>query len=83
MGEEIKIGHWSNGQIQFEFQYLKGNIHGLSKQWHSNGQLWIEIPYISGNRNGFSKWWHEDGQIYYETPYKNNLQCGARIIFEY
>jgi len=48
-----------------------------------NGQLWFEIPYISGRFHGLRKSWHYNGKLRIETPYKNNLQCGARIYFEY
>jgi len=49
----------------------------------SNGQFFYEEPRINGKRYGLSKYWHSNGRFWYEIPHKNNLECGAKIKFEY
>jgi len=55
----------------------------IKRAYWSNIQLGSETPYLNGKIHGLRKNWSYYGKIWYETPCKNNLQCGARITFEY
>jgi len=83
MEQETQKVYYDNGKLWYEIPYLNGKRHGFIKGWYFNGQNWYETQYLSGKIHGLQKVWHENGKVYCETPYKHDLQCGAKIEFEY
>jgi len=55
----------------------------IRREYWSNGQLRYEISYLNEKVHGVQKGWYSNGQIGYEIPLKNNIQCGAMILFYY
>jgi len=48
-----------------------------------NGQPMNEIPYLNGQWHGLKKWSFFNGNFWYKIPFKKDLQCGARVFFQY
>jgi len=83
MKEKIKRSYYDNGKLNYEISYTNGVCHGSSKWWYYNGKIQQENPYINGNVHGMINSWNDDGQLNFKSPHKNNIRCGARIVFKY
>jgi len=44
----------------------------IKREYWGSGQIWLETPCLNGRWHGLSSGW-----------YKNDLECGARIKFDY
>ena len=49
-GKALKF--YENGQIEFEANYLNGELHGLKKSWHKNGEKWQVGEYVKNKKEG-------------------------------
>lgn len=54
---------YSNGQIVSEHIYVRGEPHGVHKQWFKNGQMEWEHPYVHGKSHGVWKDWYMNGRL--------------------
>lgn len=40
--KEVKERYYSNGQLEYRYNYLNGKPHGLSEWWFNNGKQYIK-----------------------------------------
>jgi antitoxin component YwqK of YwqJK toxin-antitoxin module len=81
---------YENGNLQEEFELLKGLKHGNFKKYFEDGQIQLEGEFKDGNRDGNSKEFYENGGIkieitavdtknpetYHEVSYKTYFENG-------
>jgi len=48
MAEEKKTATYKNGQLMYESNYQKGELHGLRREWYENGQVKSKGTYKNG-----------------------------------
>ena len=63
--EEIRSGKgWRfNKTINFEGQYLNGELNGKVKEYNYNGKLIFEGEYLNGKRGGKGKEYYDNGSL--------------------
>lgn len=78
-----KIVKYTNGQIQYEWNYVNGGKQGIQKGWHENGKLSFEQNYINDHMDGNQKSWYDNGNLESEDNYKytiENINCLSEKI---
>lgn len=63
---------FEDGKTKYQYSYLNGKKHGLSKSWYANEQLEQEVNYLNGKRKGYEKWWYETGQLKKKALWEND-----------
>ena len=63
---------FEDGKTKYQYSYLNGKKHGLSKSWYANEQLEQEVNYLNGKRKGYEKWWYETGQLKKKVLWEND-----------
>lgn len=63
--------YYDNGQIQEEYKYLCGSLHGEQKFYYKKGALAKVIPYRYGRTNGVGKLYDEKGTLRQEVVLVN------------
>ena len=43
--------YYSNGKLEYEYEYVNGTKNRISKEYYENGQLKFEISYLNGKIN--------------------------------
>ena len=73
--------YYRNGDLDWEFNYVDGKIHGLCRVWHfkANGYLASEGMYANDMQNGFWKIWDRLGRMSYEHHCADGVQEGEEI----
>jgi antitoxin component YwqK of YwqJK toxin-antitoxin module len=75
---------YDNGQLETEYMYKNGKLHGTCKTWHKNGQLAAEYNCIEDNLIGLYRQFDENGKLYIEcvvsmnSAHLSGFQCGIR-----
>lgn len=65
-----KLEYYSNGKIEYEWNYINGGKHGIQKGWHENVKLNFEQNYVNDHMDGQQKSWYENGNLQSENNYK-------------
>ena len=73
---------FSNGQLQMQGQYEKGQRVGRFTWWHSNGQKQIEGHYETGLRQGRWVEWHINGMKSHQGQFKDDQPVGQWIWWD-
>tara|TARA_B100000902_G_C27114011_1_gene815111 strand:+ start:322 stop:717 length:396 start_codon:yes stop_codon:yes gene_type:complete len=66
-GKALKF--YENGQIEFEVNYLNGELHGLKKSWHQNGENYEVGEYLKNKKEGKWQRFGENGEYVYEEEF--------------
>ncbi len=70
--------YYQNGQVQEEYNFLCGALHGLQKFYYENGALSKIIPYRYGRTNGIGKLYDEKGTLRQEVTLINDSTAITR-----
>ena len=65
----IKEYNYYDGQLEFEGEYLNGEITGKVKEYNLDGNLEFEGEYLNGKRNGKGKEYYENKNIKFKGEY--------------
>ena len=90
---EVKEGYYSDGQLNYRFQFLNGDKHGEQLIYFRNGKLSDKEQFVNGKRHGeqLSYWSHielyksyyiNDYQVPYEEWIKYNRNIKLQSIWE-
>jgi len=71
------IGYHPNGQLQFKYPLLNGEMDGVCQCWHENGQLGVYEVYENGKKHGLRKEWYPNGNLKSQLGYYNGLPFGS------
>ena len=66
-GKALKF--YENGQIEFEANYLNGELHGLKKSWQQNGEKYEVGEYVKNKKEGKWQRFGENGEYVYEEEF--------------
>jgi antitoxin component YwqK of YwqJK toxin-antitoxin module len=64
-----------------EITYSKGQLQGLSTQFHPNGSVWKQTPYDKNVIQGTSTVYLNNGDVFSTTNYVNGLKDGQSIRY--
>ncbi len=77
--EELKF---SNGKVEFEYNYKNGILNGSYKAFYENGQLRAEGQYLNGSLNGRFKTYTKEGKLATEEEWKSSTLFNQRIFWQ-
>ncbi len=63
--------YYDNGNLSSEYNYFKGQYHGLCKGYCDNGNLRSEYNYFKGRRHGLCKYYYDNGNLRSEYNYNH------------
>ena len=66
---EIKEGKGKIKSLEFEGEYLNGEMNGKAKEYYLNGNLKFAGYYLNGKKHGLGKEYYSNGKLYFEGEY--------------
>lgn len=65
IGTHDKFDRWyyENGQLEWDYRYLKGISHGQQRGWYENGQMEFFYTKVNGKIDGKSEEWYKNGNL--------------------
>ena len=78
---DVKRSYFSNGNIEYEAEYLNGKLDGLSRTWYENGPISSASLYDNGQPHGIWKKYHINGSIMYEVHYEYGEKHGIEYWY--
>ena len=70
-----------DGILIAEFHYDKGELEGVSYNYHANGKIWKRIPYHKNEVNGTVEIFLEDGTLMQTYEFANGVKNGCSIRY--
>ena len=70
-------GYYSNGDLEYEAEYLNGEKNGKGKEYYDNGQIKFEGEYLNGKKTGKGKEYFRNGSLSFEGEYSNDEKNGC------
>lgn len=70
-------------KLYWEGVYIKGNSHGIRREWYFNGKLSWEESYLNGSLHGVWRHWHPSGQFSWEENFIEGFLEGEQVYYEY
>ena len=70
-----------DGNLIAEITYSKGQLQGLSTQFHPNGAIWKQMPYNKNAPEGTATIYLNNGNIFSTTIYANGLKEGPSLRY--
>lgn len=67
---------YSNGQLEYETNYVQGRKHGFSRGWYLDGKKQSEWYYNDNVPHGTCYGWYRDGKPWYIYNYQNGYRNG-------
>ncbi|WP_265420795.1 toxin-antitoxin system YwqK family antitoxin [Aeromonas salmonicida] len=74
--EGKSVSFYSNGNLEYEINYINGKAEGAEKWYYENGKTKETRTYKNGIYEGIRKNYYESGKIKSELTYKNNKREG-------
>jgi antitoxin component YwqK of YwqJK toxin-antitoxin module len=74
--------YYENQQIQEEYSFACGAMHGLQKWYYEDGKLAKVIPYSYGYRNGVGELFDKSGQLIQRVTFQNDCMIGEVQTFK-
>lgn len=72
-----QVSFHADGTRRNSTEYVEGQKHGLSEQWHRNGTLEWQGQYEHGLRAGEWRFWSEAGEL--DSERSGVYEAGQRI----
>jgi antitoxin component YwqK of YwqJK toxin-antitoxin module len=74
--------YYLNQQLQEEYSFQCGSLHGVQKWYYEDGKLAKELPYSYGYRNGEGRIFDENGKMIQRFTFKNDSMIGKIQTFQ-
>ena len=74
---EIERSYFSNGNIEYEAEFINGKLDGISRVWVEDGTLFSESEYSNGKPHGIWNRYHPNGSLMYEVYYEYGKKHGV------
>lgn len=69
------------GNLIAEIDYVKGELHGVSKYYHANGNLWKRVPFNKNQIHGNFDIFLDNGSLFQTSSYANGVKQGSTIRY--
>ncbi|RKZ39619.1 MAG: hypothetical protein DRQ49_10975 [Gammaproteobacteria bacterium] len=77
---ELEKYYESSGNLQFEYEYHNGKLHGTTKEYYESGEIKAELIYKKGRLTA-KKQFRRNGDLEYELKYKNGKKLETKIEY--
>ena len=74
---EVKQSFFSNGNLEYEAEYVNGKLDGASKVWLEDGTLYSISKYSNNQPHGIWKKIHPNGKLMFEVNYEYGQKHGV------
>ena len=75
--KEVKQSFFSNGNLEYEAEYVNGKLDGASKVWLEDGTLYSISKYSNNLPHGIWKIFHPNGKLMFEVNYEYGQKHGV------
>lgn len=74
--------YYENQQVQEEYSFVCGALHGPQKWYYEDGHLAKVIPYSYGYRNGVGELFDKSGELIQRVTFQNDSMIGEAQTFK-
>ena len=74
---EVKQSFFSNGNLEYEVEYVNGKLDGVSKVWLEDGTLYSISKYSNNQPHGIWEKFHSNGKLMFEINYEYGKKYGV------
>lgn len=75
------VSYYTNGQMEWEGEYVDGKWHGRFLEYYENGQVWREGEYVNGKPHGRWVKYYGNGRIQWEGEYVDGEPNGRWVWY--
>jgi membrane-associated protease RseP (regulator of RpoE activity)/antitoxin component YwqK of YwqJK toxin-antitoxin module len=83
--EGYRHGRWvwrdASGNVEGEFDYDHGQLHGCARTFHPSGTVAEECYYVHGKPHGPDRIWHTSGQLAVQSEYREGRREGLAAMW--
>ena len=74
--KEIKQSFFSNGNLEYEAEFINGKLDGKSQVWLEDGTLYSISKYSNNQPHGIWNKFHPNGKLMFEVNYEYGEKHG-------
>ena len=74
--KEVKQSYFSNGNLEYEAEYVNEKLDGTSKVWLEDGTLYSISKYSNSQPHGVWKKFYPNGELMFEINYEYGKKHG-------
>ena len=74
--KEVEKSYFSNGNLEYEAEYVNEKLDGTSKVWLEDGTLYSISKYSNNQPHGIWKKFHSNGKLMFEVNYEYGQKHG-------
>jgi len=75
--KNVDQSYFSNGNLEFEAEYINGKLDGITQVWLEDGTLYSISQYSNDQPHGFWKKFHPSGKLMFEVNYEYGQKNGS------
>jgi len=75
--KEVKQSFFSNGNLEYETEFVNGKLDGKSQVWLEDGTLYSISKYSNNQPHGIWKKFHPNGKLMFEVNYEYGQKHGV------
>ena len=75
--KEVKQSFFSNGNLEYEAEFVNGKLDGTSKVWLEDGTLYSVSQYSNDQPHGAWKKFHQNGKLLFAVNYEYGEKHGT------
>ena len=75
--KKVERSYFSNGNLEYEAEFVNGKLDGISKVWLEDGTLFSVSQYSNDHPHGNWKKFHPNGKLMFELNYEYGIKHGT------
>ena len=79
--KEVEQSFFSNGNLEYEAEFVNGKLDGTSKVWLKDGTLYSVSQYSNDQPHGAWKKFHPNGKLMFDVNYEYGQKHGNEKWF--
>ena len=79
--KKVERSYFSNGNLEYEAEFVNGKLDGTSKVWLEDGTLYSVSQYSNDQPHGTWKKFHPNGKLMFDVNYEYGQKHGNEKWF--
>ena len=79
--KKVERSYFSNGNLEYEAEFVNGKLDGTSKVWLEDGTLYSVSQYSNDQPHGTWKKFHPNGKLIFDVNYEYGQKHGNEKWF--
>ena len=75
--KDVERSYYPNGNLEYEAEFVNGNLDGTSRVWSEDGTLYSKSEYSNGKPHGAWIIFHSNGTMMHEVQYEYGQKHGV------